>query len=180
MSFTSFCQWLSETPLSRHLREDPYDFPILIIIHIITIALFGGMVVMGNLRVLGKALRSVPVSQVIGQFRSWKWTAFGILLVSGTLLAIADPVEYGQYHVLAFKRAAASRGNQRAGFSLRRVSKRERMGHRTGGTGKRETLGRSVALSVDHARFCGAGHCFFLTDQVTSLRGFVVISYRPM
>jgi len=95
MSFTSFCQWLSETPLSRHLREDPYDFPILIIIHIITIALFGGMVVMGNLRVLGKALRSVPVSQVIGQFRPWKWTAFGILLASGTLLAIADPVEYG-------------------------------------------------------------------------------------
>jgi hypothetical protein len=95
MSFMKFCQWLSETSFSRTLREAPYDFPVLIIIHIITIALFGGMVVMGNLRVLGRALQSVPVSQVIEQFRPWKWTAFGLLLVSGTLLAMSDPVEYG-------------------------------------------------------------------------------------
>ena len=95
MGFVSFCQWLSETGFSKHLREAPYDFPILIIIHILTIALFGGMVVMGNLRVLGLAMRSVPVSEVIGQFQPWKWTAFALLLVSGTLLAVSDPVEYG-------------------------------------------------------------------------------------
>lgn len=95
MSFMSFCQWLSETPFSKHLREAPYDFPILIIIHIMSIGIFGGMVVMSNLRVLGRALRSVPVSQVIGQFRPWKWTAFALLLASGTLLAMSDPLEYG-------------------------------------------------------------------------------------
>lgn len=95
MGFMSFCQWLSETAFSKQLREAPYPFPVLIIIHIITIGLFGGMVVMGNLRVLGWALKSVPVSQIIGQFRPWKWTAFGILLASGTLLALSDPVEYG-------------------------------------------------------------------------------------
>ena len=95
MGFMSFCQRLSETGFSKHLREAPYDFPILIIIHIVTIALFGGMVVMGNLRVLGLAMKSVPVSEVIGQFRPWKWTAFTLLLVSGTLLAVSDPVEYG-------------------------------------------------------------------------------------
>jgi len=95
MSFVKFCQWLSETHFSHQLREAPYDFPVLIIIHIITIGLFGGMAVIGNLRVLGRALRSVPVSQVIGQFRPWKWLAFVILLVSGTLLAASDPMEYG-------------------------------------------------------------------------------------
>ncbi|MGA2510079.1 MAG: DUF6644 family protein [Candidatus Acidiferrales bacterium] len=94
MSFLSFCQWLSQTPWSVYLREAPYPFPVLIIIHIIAIALFGGMVVMGNLRVLGWAMRSVPVSQVIGQFRPWKWTGFAILLISGTLLAMSDPLEY--------------------------------------------------------------------------------------
>jgi|SRR5215472_3611305 len=95
MDFMRFCQWLSETTFSRNLRDAPYPFPVLIIVHIITIALFGGMVVMGNLRVLGWSMKSVPVSQVIGQFRPWKWTAFGLLLVSGTLLAMSDPVEYG-------------------------------------------------------------------------------------
>ena len=95
MGFMSFCRWLSETAFSRHLREAPYDFPVLIIIHILTIALFGGMVVMGNLRVLGLAMKSVPVSEVMGQFRRWKWTAFALLFVTGTLLAMSDPVEYG-------------------------------------------------------------------------------------
>src|SRR5579863_5011920 len=94
MSFLSFCQWLSQTPLSVYLREAAYPYPILLIIHLITIALFGGMVVMGNLRVLGWAMRSVPVSQLIEQFRPWKWTAFGILLVSGILITISDPLEY--------------------------------------------------------------------------------------
>jgi hypothetical protein len=94
MGFMSFCQWLSETNFSKHLREAPYDFPILVIIHIVTIALFGGMVVMGNLRVLGIAMRSAPVSELIDQFRPWKWTAFALLLASGTLLAMSDPVEY--------------------------------------------------------------------------------------
>lgn len=94
MSFLHFCQWLSRTPFSIWLRESPYPYPVLLIIHIVTIALFGSMVVMGNLRVLGWAMRSVPVSQVLGQFRPWKWTAFALLLVSGLLVAASDPLEY--------------------------------------------------------------------------------------
>jgi len=90
-----FFQRLNDTAFSHYLRDAPYPFPILIIIHIITIALFGGMVAMGNLRVLGLAMKSVPVSQVIGQFRLWKWAAFVILLMTGVLIAASDPMEYG-------------------------------------------------------------------------------------
>ena len=89
-----FCQWLEQTQFSVWLRDAPYPYPVLLIIHVISIALFGGMVVMGNLRVLGLVLRKAPVSQVIGQFRAWKWTGFGILAVTGTLLTVSDPVEY--------------------------------------------------------------------------------------
>jgi hypothetical protein len=94
MFFLHFCQWLSQTPFSIWLRESPYPYPVLLIIHIVTLAMFGSMVVMGNLRVLGWAMRSVPVSQVIGQFRPWKWTAFALLLVTGLLVAASDPLEY--------------------------------------------------------------------------------------
>jgi len=89
-----FCQWLSQTPFSIWLRESPYPYPVLLIIHIVTIGLFGAMVVMGNLRVLGLALPSVPVSQVISQFRPWKWLAFVLLLATGLLVAASDPLEY--------------------------------------------------------------------------------------
>jgi hypothetical protein len=94
MSFLHFCQWLSKTSFSIWLRESPYPYPVLLIIHIVTIALFGSMTVMGNLRVLGWALRSMPVSVVIGQFRPWKWTAFALLLLTGLLVAASDPLEY--------------------------------------------------------------------------------------
>jgi hypothetical protein len=94
MSLLKFCEWLSQTPFSVSLRQSPYDYPVLLIIHVFSIALFGGMVAMGNLRVLGVAMRDVPVSQVINQFRPWKWIGFFILLVTGTLLAMSDPMEY--------------------------------------------------------------------------------------
>lgn len=94
MSLLSFCQRLNHAPLSVWLREAPYPFPILIIIHVISIALFGGIVVIGNLRVLGWTMRGVPVSQVIAQFRAWKWVGFAILLISGLLIAASDPMEY--------------------------------------------------------------------------------------
>lgn len=91
---SGFCKWLSGTPLSVFLRDAPYPYPVLLIIHVISIALFGGMVAMSALRVLGVAMQRVPVSQVIDQFRWWKWVAFAILLVTGALLAVSDPMEY--------------------------------------------------------------------------------------
>ncbi len=94
MSLLNFCEWLANTPLSVWLREAPYPYPVLLITHVMTIGIFGGMAVLGNLRVLGRALRSVPVSQVLAQFRPWKWAAGLLLLVSGTLIALSDPLEY--------------------------------------------------------------------------------------
>jgi hypothetical protein len=94
MSLLSFCQWLSQTSFSVWLRESPYPYPVLLMIHVISIALFGGTVMIGNLRVLGKTMRDVPVSRVISQFRAWKWVGFAILLATGTLVAMSDPLEY--------------------------------------------------------------------------------------
>ena len=94
MQLPSFVTWLSNTPLSSWLRYSPYPFPILIMIHIITIATFGGLVAIGNLRVLGYVMQDVPASTVLRQFRSWKWTGFIFLLISGLLIAASDPAEY--------------------------------------------------------------------------------------
>jgi hypothetical protein len=100
MSLLTFCHWLSQTSWSIALRGDPYDYPVLLIVHVLSIAFFGGMVAMGNLRVLGMAMRDTPVSQVIEQFRPWKWTGFAILAVSGMILTVSDPLEY--YDNIAF------------------------------------------------------------------------------
>ena len=93
MSLHAAAQWLTDTNLSTALREDPYPYPVLGTIHVLSIALFGGMVAMGNLRVLGYAMRDVPVSQVIDQFRPWKWTGFAILTASGIVLTLSEPID---------------------------------------------------------------------------------------
>ncbi len=93
MSFHDAVQWLAETQVSTALREDPYPYPVLGTIHVLSIALFGGMIAMGNLRVLGYAMRDVPVSQVIDQFRPWKWTGFAMLAASGLLLTLSEPLD---------------------------------------------------------------------------------------
>lgn len=93
MSFHDAALWLSGTNFSTALREDPYPYVVLGTIHVLSIALFGGMIAMGNLRVLGYAMRDVPVSNVIDQFRPWKWTGFAILAVTGILLTISEPLD---------------------------------------------------------------------------------------
>ncbi|MDE3109490.1 MAG: hypothetical protein KGL02_06075 [Acidobacteriota bacterium] len=93
MSLHDAAQWLSDTQFSTALREDPYPYPVLGCIHVLSIALFGGMVAIGNLRVLGYTMRDIPVSQVIDQFRPWKWTGFAILAASGVLLMLSEPLD---------------------------------------------------------------------------------------
>jgi hypothetical protein len=92
MSLLSFCQWLEKTSWSIALHESLWVYPIVESIHVLTLCLFLGTAVMLDLRLLGWALRSVPVSQVAG--RLWPWTRAGFLLMvaSGALLFYAIPV----------------------------------------------------------------------------------------
>jgi hypothetical protein len=94
MSPLEFAEFLSRTRISETLRDGIYDFPVLIILHILSIGLFGGALALTDMRILGWALTGIPVSQVIDQFRLWKWIGFVSLLVTGILLTLSDPVEY--------------------------------------------------------------------------------------
>jgi hypothetical protein len=86
--------WLAQTKLSSSLRFGAYYFPVLTVIHVVSIGLFGGMVVVANLGVLGLALQDIPISRLFDQLRPWKWVGFLVLLVTGSFMALSDPVEY--------------------------------------------------------------------------------------
>ncbi len=92
MSLLTLSQWIETTALSTAIREGALYYPILGAFHMIGIAWFGGMVLMGDLSVLGIGLRGEPVSEIFSQFRRWKWLGFAIMLVSGALLWWSEPV----------------------------------------------------------------------------------------
>ena len=100
MSLLSFCQWLQGTDVGTAIREGALYYPIIGGIHLLSIALFGGMILATDLRLLGWGLQRYPISDVVSQLRPWKWIGFGVASVSGLLLTWAEPVKL--YHSKSF------------------------------------------------------------------------------
>jgi hypothetical protein len=90
----SFCRWLGGTCWSIGLRESIWVYPLVDTAHVLALALFVGLAVMLDLRLLGIALRSIPVSQLFGRVAPWMWMGFAIMLTSGVLLFSSDPVKF--------------------------------------------------------------------------------------
>src|SRR5260370_42275001 len=91
MSITSILDSIESTDLSIAIREGALPYPILGGIHLLGIALFGGMVLATDLRFLGWAMRCRPVSDIVQQFRPLKQVGFVLVVASGLLLAWAEP-----------------------------------------------------------------------------------------
>ncbi len=100
MTLLRLCQWLNNTSWSTALRESPWDYYVLGAVHILGIGLFGGMVLLGNLRLLGICMRRERVSEVLDRFRPWKWAGLAAVFASGALLALSEPLDC--YHSTSF------------------------------------------------------------------------------
>ncbi len=94
MSLRSWFEWMDAFPSSIAMRESLYAFPVLLTIHLISLAMFAGLVVMMDLRLLGVAYRGTSFSEV--QARLFPWQMVGMVLTSlaGLLLFYAQPMRY--------------------------------------------------------------------------------------
>ena len=92
MSDPSILAWIESTNLSIAIREGGLPYPIIGGVHLLSIALFGGMLLATDLRLLGWVMRRRPFSDVWYQFRPWKRLGFVIVVVTGFLLAWAEPI----------------------------------------------------------------------------------------
>jgi hypothetical protein len=64
VSLFTFCQWIETTSLSTAIREGALYYPILGAFHMVGIAWFGGMVLMGDLSMLGIGLH-MPAAELL-------------------------------------------------------------------------------------------------------------------
>src|SRR5277367_1611606 len=94
MSWAHFLLWLHDTQFSITMRESLWAEPIVESIHVLTLTLFIGFAVLLDMRLLGVAMRRRPVSEVLAQLNPWLFVGFTIMIVSGTLLFIGDPVSF--------------------------------------------------------------------------------------
>jgi hypothetical protein len=79
-------QWLQDTALATAIRESAIVFPVILSLHLTGMGLFGGMILMTDLRLLGIAMTKRPVSDVVNGLRPWKHLGLTLTATCGILL----------------------------------------------------------------------------------------------
>jgi hypothetical protein len=90
----SFAQWIQATGFFTALRGSAYVYPIVMSLHMVGIAFFGGMVLMTDMRLLGLGMRKRSIADVVEQFRIPKRWGLLLIVTCGTLMAGSKAEEY--------------------------------------------------------------------------------------
>ena len=101
LDLQSFVTWLDATPNSVALRESLLVYPLIETTHVLTLALFLGLIALLDLRLLGYALRGTPVSETAGRLLPWALVGFALMSMSGALLFYSGPLR--AYHNIFFR-----------------------------------------------------------------------------
>ncbi|HEY5757345.1 MAG TPA: DUF6644 family protein [Steroidobacter sp.] len=91
MSLQLFCDWLAATPASLLFQTTSWVVPAVQTVHILSIAVVISAALLVHLNTLGLAMRSYSSAALAARFLPGLWWAVGVLLVSGSILVIAEP-----------------------------------------------------------------------------------------
>jgi hypothetical protein len=94
MVIFSFFHWVQSTDFMTFIRESGLTYPIIMSTHLACIAVFGGMIVITDLRLLGAALTNRPIADVVNGLRWWKRLGFVIMASMGIMLAGSKATDY--------------------------------------------------------------------------------------
>ena len=92
MSLFPVLQWMADSQWSIALHESTWGYPLVESVHVLALCLFVGMASLLDLRLLGIAMKRVPLSTVVRQLLPWTTVGFVIMVISGLTLFYAIPV----------------------------------------------------------------------------------------
>jgi len=91
MSLQAFCAWLAATPASQFLQTTEWIIPAVQTVHILCIAVVISAVLLVHLHTLGLAMRNQSSALLATRFLPGLWWALILLLLSGSILIVAEP-----------------------------------------------------------------------------------------
>lgn len=97
----SLLEWLHDTAFSAMMRDSIWAEPIVETVHVLTLTVFLGFVLLLDLRLLDLAMRRRRVSDLFEQLNPGLFGGFAVMVVTGVLLFCGDPVAF--YSTLFFK-----------------------------------------------------------------------------
>jgi hypothetical protein len=94
MDLQPFMETLQEMEFATMVRQSTLLYPILLATHLAGMGLFGAMIAMTNLRILGVAMKQRPMADVHNQLRGFKHLGLTIVVLAGATLAWSKAAIY--------------------------------------------------------------------------------------
>src|SRR5665213_760278 len=94
-------RWAENIEFFAYIRSSAYTYPVILSLHMVAIALFGAMILLTDLRLLGLAMRSCSVSDLVDQLRVPKRIGFVFAATCGILLLGSKAEDY--YYNIFFR-----------------------------------------------------------------------------
>jgi hypothetical protein len=101
MSFLDLFHWLAHTSFSIALRESTWAFAITEVIHLLALSVFGGTVLLINLRFWGTGLKLESIDKVVRSLSSPMLGSLVMMVITGILMVVSGPMRY--YYNAAFR-----------------------------------------------------------------------------
>jgi hypothetical protein len=98
-----FCAWLEDTPVSQTIQTVNWIVPTVQTVHILAIAAVMSAVMMINLRLIGVLGRDQPLPTFSSRFVPVIWWALPVLLVTGIIMVVGEPVRSLENSVFQLK-----------------------------------------------------------------------------
>jgi len=92
--FLSISEEIQSIGFLTDIRESALVYPVIMTTHLASIAVFGGMILLTDLRLLGLAMRGYSIAEVVDGLRWWKRIGFVIMVTCGVLLGSSEAVKY--------------------------------------------------------------------------------------
>ena len=86
--------YFEDSALADNIRENDLLFPLVESVHVLSICLVVGSILVVDLRFLGLASINRPVSRVANGILPLTWSAFAVAVASGSLLFISNATKY--------------------------------------------------------------------------------------
>ena len=135
--------------MATAIRESALVFPIILSLHLTGMGLFGGMILMTDLRLLGIAMTKRPVSDVVNGLRPWKHLGLTLTATCGILLLWSKAAIYYPNPYLRIKLALFALIIIHALVFRRRLSQRCGLGSQSGDSGPGQAGSGALDGSVD-------------------------------
>ena len=98
----SLYDWINTTSLSMWLQESTYVFPVVEVVHLMGITILLGAAIIVCLRLWGMGMQRPP-SELQEGLAVWTWVGLTIVIGTGLILTIAEPIKLSANAAFPFK-----------------------------------------------------------------------------